>query len=80
MNYQAYEFAHAFLSPMRLTAEAMKYGADSPFNPFAATPFNRAISAACEVFENVTRRYGKPKFGIDDARVGGLVVPVKAVL
>ena len=76
MNYEAYELAHAILSPMRLSAEALKYSVNSPFNPFSHTPFGRTISAACEFFENVTRRYGKPAFGIKDAHVGGLVVPV----
>ena len=76
MNYQAYELAHAILSPMRLSAEALKYSLNSPFNPFSSTPFARTMSAACELFENITRRYGKPAFGINDAHVGGMVVPV----
>ena len=76
MNYQAYELAHAILSPMRLGAEALKYSVNSPFNPFSHTPFGRTVSAACEFFENVTRRYGKPSFGITEVQTGGFKVPV----
>jgi poly(3-hydroxybutyrate) depolymerase len=77
MHYYAYEFAHAFLSPMRLGAQGMRTVLDWPFNPFANTPFGRHLAAACEVFENVTRRYGKPQFGIKTARVANVDVPVR---
>jgi poly(3-hydroxybutyrate) depolymerase len=76
MHYYAYEIAHAIVGPLRFGAEALKYGVESPFNPFSQTPFNRAVSAACEVFENVTRRYGKPHFGLKETRVNGFAVPL----
>jgi len=76
MNYQAYELAHAILSPMRLGAAAMKFSVSSPFNPFSATPMGRSMSAACELFENVTRRYGKPVFGITEVHSNGITLPV----
>ena len=63
MNYYAYEFAHAVLSPMRLGVSGLRSMLDFPFNPFAQTPYGRQLAAACELFENVTRRYGKPEFG-----------------
>lgn len=77
MNYHAYELAHAMLSPMRAGVEAMRLGLDFPFNPFSNTPVARNMAAACELFENVTRRYGKPHFGIDTVKMGGLDVPVR---
>ncbi len=80
MNYYAYELAHAIVHPLRLGAEALKYGAESPFNPFSSTPFNRSIAAACEVFENVTRRYGKPLFALKETRINGVSVPVSEQL
>lgn len=76
MNYHAYELAHAILSPMRFGIEAMRHGLNSPFNPFALTPFGRTVAAACEVFENMTRRYGKPAFGIAETSIGGVTVPI----
>ncbi len=76
MHYYAYEMAHAIVGPLRFGAEALRFSVESPFNPFSVTPVNRAISAACEVFENVTRRYGKPSFGITHTRSHGLTVPI----
>ncbi|MDO9384345.1 MAG: polyhydroxyalkanoate depolymerase [Hyphomicrobiaceae bacterium] len=76
MNYHAYELAHAMLSPMRMGVETFKAGINFPFNPFSRTPLARSMSAACELFENVTRRYGKPHFGIQSVKMGGLDVPI----
>ncbi|HEX5665535.1 MAG TPA: polyhydroxyalkanoate depolymerase, partial [Hyphomicrobium sp.] len=76
MHYYAYELAHAIVRPLRFGAEALKYSVENPFNPFSATPMNRSIAAACEVFENVTRRYGKPHFGLKETRINGVGVPV----
>ena len=75
MHYYAYELAHAIVRPLRFGAEALKYSVENPFNPFSATPMNRSIAAACEVFENVTRRYGKPHFGLKETRINGVGVP-----
>ncbi len=77
MNYYAYEWAHAVMSPLRFGAEALKQSVNSPFNPMSMTPFAKSISAACEVFENVTRRYGKPAFGITKTKIAGVSVPVR---
>ena len=77
MHYYAYEFAHTVLSPFRIGANAMRSALDWPFNPLTNTPFGRHLAAACEVFENVTRRYGKPEFGIKSTRVANIEVPVR---
>ena len=77
MHYYAYEFAHTVLSPFRIGANAMRSALDWPFNPLTNTPFGRHLAAACEVFENVTRRYGKPEFGIKSIRVANIEVPVR---
>ncbi len=56
---------------------ALKAQVDAPYNPFASTEFAKQISAACDVFEGMTRRYGKPEFGIKETRIHGLTVPVR---
>ncbi|MEL6375501.1 MAG: polyhydroxyalkanoate depolymerase, partial [Pseudomonadota bacterium] len=71
MRYHAYELAHAYISPMRFGVQALHSMAESPLNPFSYTPVGKALSAGCEVFENITRRYGKPDFNIDTMKVGG---------
>jgi poly(3-hydroxybutyrate) depolymerase len=76
MKYHAYELAHAFVSPVRLGALTLGHQLKLPFNPFAMLPQVRTLAAALELFENVTRRYGKPEFGITSTRIHGLTVPV----
>ncbi|MEL6299227.1 MAG: polyhydroxyalkanoate depolymerase [Pseudomonadota bacterium] len=77
MQYHAYELAHAMVTPMRVAARLTKYQLKSPFNPWSHTPFGKQIAAACDVFEGLTRRYGKPEFGIDHTFIHGLKVPVE---
>ncbi|MDX2265204.1 MAG: polyhydroxyalkanoate depolymerase [Hyphomicrobiales bacterium] len=77
MNYQAYEMAHALVAPMRWGLKGLKYQLESPFNPFRSTVAARSIAAGCEVLENITRRYGKPEFGIKETKVGGMPVPIR---
>jgi poly(3-hydroxybutyrate) depolymerase len=61
---------------MRTMARVSEQMLSSPFNPFAATYPARATAAACEMFVNATRRYGKPEFGIETIEIGGEIVPV----
>ncbi|MEO0671762.1 MAG: polyhydroxyalkanoate depolymerase [Pseudomonadota bacterium] len=77
MQYHAYELAHAMVAPMRMAARLTKYQLRSPFNPWTHTPVGKQIAAACDVFEGLTRRYGKPEFGIDKTYIHGLRVPVE---
>ncbi|MEO1695216.1 MAG: polyhydroxyalkanoate depolymerase, partial [Pseudomonadota bacterium] len=71
MQYHAYEAAHAMIAPWRLTARFWKQQAKSPFNPFASTPIAKQVAAACDVFESITRRYGKPEWGLDTTKIFG---------
>jgi len=77
MKYHAYELMHAFISPMRFGARNLRHQIGAPFNPWSETPFAKSVSAACEVFEDVTRRYGKPEWGIDKTKIHGQPVPVR---
>lgn len=76
MNYQAYELAHAMMTPWRTFAQGMKMHLQQPFNPLSYTPMSRSAAAAIDVFESVTRRYGKPEWGISATQIQGLSVPV----
>jgi poly(3-hydroxybutyrate) depolymerase len=77
MDYHSYELAHAAITPLRWGAHGLKMQLQSPLNPFRDLLLPRMIAAGCEVFENVTRRYGRPEFGIRETRVYGLPVPVR---
>ena len=77
MLYHAYEMTHAAVQPLRLQSDAMRRFYRSAFNPVAYTPVGKAVAAACEVFENVTRRYRKPDWGITQTNISGLPTPVE---
>ena len=76
MQYHAYELAHAWITPMRAAAQGTKLALDLPFNPFGTTLWGRQMAAACDVFEGLTRRYGKPEFGHKHTKIKGVTVPV----
>ncbi|WP_316015855.1 polyhydroxyalkanoate depolymerase [Roseobacter sp. HKCCA0434] len=71
MLYHAYEFTHAAIGPMRQAARMGQEMLASPFNPISGTYQARATAAACEMFINATRRYGKPEFGIETVELDG---------
>jgi poly(3-hydroxybutyrate) depolymerase len=74
--YQFFEMNHAAMAPARAMSDMAKLVFSNPFNPVAHTPAGKSIAAACELFERVTRRYGKPCFGIDEVMIEGQAVPV----
>ncbi len=76
MNYDTYEMTHAAMAPLRWGAEGLKLQLKSSLNPFRDYLIPRMIAAGCEVFENITRRYGKPEFGITETKIFGMPVPI----
>jgi poly(3-hydroxybutyrate) depolymerase len=75
-SYQMYEMAHAFMAPARMMAEASRFVLSNPFNPMSYTQIGRRLAASAELFERLTRRYGKPVFGLASTVVGGERVEV----
>ncbi len=76
LAYSMYEGARALMAPARVAADLTRYGLQMPGNPLAYGPYARAVSAGCEMFERVTRQYGKPAFGFTETMVDGIPVPV----
>ncbi len=74
--YHWYEFTHAALSPARVMADATRLYYKNPLNPLSQTAFGKSMAASLEVFERVTRRYGKPEFGLATTLDGGERVKV----
>jgi poly(3-hydroxybutyrate) depolymerase len=74
--YQLYEMAHAALAPARAVSDATHFMFRNPWNPLSNTLFGKNISAGAELFERMTRRYGKPTFGLDDFQVDDVLYPV----
>ena len=75
-SYQMYEFAHAALAPARAMSDASRFVFGNALSPFANTLIGKNIAAGAEVFERMTRRYGKPVFGLGETTLGGVAVPV----
>jgi poly(3-hydroxybutyrate) depolymerase len=75
-SYQMYEMAFAALAPARAVSDASRFVFGNPFNPLAHTPLAKNITAGAELFERVTRRYGKPAFGLKQTNVAGDTVAV----
>ena len=71
MFYQFYEFNHAALQPIRAYADAVRLFYTNPLNPLSQTVFGSSVAAAAELFERVTRRYGKPRFDLPATVVDG---------
>jgi poly(3-hydroxybutyrate) depolymerase len=74
--YHAYEMTHAAIGPMRTAARWSSQALRNPFFPFAQTLPARTYAAACDMFVDATKRYGKPEFGIEETEVSGETVPV----
>ena len=75
-SYHMYEMAHAALAPARAVSDATRFFFKSPVNPFAHTPFGRNVAASAELFERLTRRYGKPNFGFETTSLNGQRVEI----
>lgn len=78
--YNLYEIQHAALSPWRAGAKIVQKFYDNPFNPFYYSKLHRTASAGIEVFERITRKYGKPEFGIKSTEVDGKKTKIKLMV
>jgi poly(3-hydroxybutyrate) depolymerase len=76
LAYYWYDAAHWMLTPARAATDVTKFFFDNPVNPLKNTPYGRTVTAACELFERTTRRYGKPIFDLPTTLVDGERVAV----
>ncbi len=77
MYYQFYELNHAAMQPMRALADATRLFYTHPMNPWTQTVPGRSMAALAEMFERLTRRYGKPGFDLPVTTVDGNTVHVR---
>ncbi|WP_341704596.1 polyhydroxyalkanoate depolymerase [Ferrovibrio sp.] len=71
MLYQLYELQHAALQPVRAFTEAQAQALKLPYLPMNYTAAARTMAAGLELFNNITRRYPKPEFGLATTKVDG---------
>jgi poly(3-hydroxybutyrate) depolymerase len=76
MSYHVYEMLHLAFAPARAATDALLHTLKSPLNPLHHTVFGRNLAASAELFERMTRRYGKPMFGLNTTTVDGVEVEV----
>ncbi len=77
MLYSLYETSYYTSTALRLTARATREFWRSPLNPAKDTPFGRRLFASSDLFANITRRYGRPAWGIDTVEIDGQAVRVR---
>ena len=77
MLYALHEASYYATAPMRMAARAARDFWGSPLNPAAQTTYGRSLYAANDLITNVTRRYGKPEWGIDRTVINGVEVRVR---
>jgi poly(3-hydroxybutyrate) depolymerase len=64
------------MAPARAVSDTAHFAFRNPWNPLAYTHVGQNIAAGAELFERMTRRYGKPTFGLDEIEVDGATYPV----
>jgi len=77
MLYHMYEFQHSLFAPARFAIDMTQQALSDPLNPMSYMPGARQVAAACDVMELVTRRYGKPKFGLKNTVIDGEAVDIR---
>jgi poly(3-hydroxybutyrate) depolymerase len=76
MFYALHEAAYGLAAPLHLTAEMTRDFWRSPLNPAGETDLGRTLYASADVVANLTRRYGKPAWRIDEVMVNDRPVSV----
>ncbi len=76
MLYYLHEMQRLWMMPARMVAEGTLMSLRNPFNPFANTYTGRTIGSAAEIFEHLTRRFGKPDWDLAETVVDGETVAV----
>jgi len=79
MLYSLHEYAYYTAAPFRAMAQLTRDFWGSRLNPAANTAIGRTLYASAELFSNLTRRYGKPEWGIDHVLIDGHDVRVSII-
>ena len=76
MLYSLHEYAYHSALPWRLGAQIARDFWKNPANPVSETAIGRTLYASSELVAGLTRRYGKPAWGIDSVEIEGREVRV----
>jgi poly(3-hydroxybutyrate) depolymerase len=78
MLYALHEAAYHSATPLRLAARATRDFWSWPLNPASQSRWGRTIYASADLVANLTRRYGRPDWGISQVTVKGKPVAVRS--
>lgn len=71
MLYQVHEMQRAVMEPWRWWAQASADSLSSPYSPLSYVPSANKFIAGFDLMLRLTKRYGRPAFGIKHVEVGG---------
>ena len=74
--YELHEISHFAMAPARAMTDIAQAWLKSPANLFSYTHVGKKMMATVELFERLTRRYGKPAFNLTSTLVAGQRVPI----
>ena len=77
MLYALHEATYQSMTPLRLAASAARDFWGSPLNPATASRWGRTFFASADMLANLTRRYGRPLWGIEAVTIKGHEVAVR---
>jgi poly(3-hydroxybutyrate) depolymerase len=77
MLYALHELGYQAAVPSRLAARAARDFWGHPLNPAGDTHLARLAYAGSSFYADVTRRHGKPAWGVDSVSIGGTDVRVR---
>ncbi|CAM3373638.1 polyhydroxyalkanoate depolymerase [Asticcacaulis taihuensis] len=79
MLYSLHEYAYYSAAPLRAMAQMTRDFWGSKLNPASDTAIGRTLYASAELFSNVTKRYGKPEWGINSVKINDVDVRVQII-
>ena len=77
MLYALHEAAYQSATPLRVAAKSARDFWGSPLNPASDSKLGRTLFASADLLANMTRRYGRPAWGIDHVNIKGQRVAVR---
>ncbi len=77
MLYSLVELSRAAMLPWRAAANVTRRSLRNPLNPAGDTLAGRAMAAGADLFESLTRYYGKPEWDLSPIEVDGAPVDVE---
>ena len=77
MLYYMHEMQRLWMAPSRMMAQSARIAMRNPLNPIAYTNAGRHMTSMADMYEHLTRRFGKPDWGLETTVVDGEEVAVE---